>query len=104
MCLVKTVQVFIRNKKYLRIFNGFNKIPAGVPGYKAPERNYKLVLRKKENILFLFSIRVTVVYPENPFNDQPKVVTNHTLHIKIIPLIHFSRLPKWLAVADVLII
>lgn len=101
---IQAIQVFIRNEANFRILHRFNKIPAWVAGNEASERNDELVLRKKEDILVFFSIRVAVINPEYAFYNQAKVVTNHGLHIEEISFTHLSRFPKRLAIADVSIV
>src|SRR5690242_8798584 len=49
---IQTVEVLIGNKNHLRVFHGFYIIPAGILRNKTSEGNNKLVLRKKEKVLF----------------------------------------------------
>lgn len=101
--LIQVVKIFIGDEENFRILHRFNKIPTRVARYKTPERNDKLVLREKINILISFCIWVAIVDPENAFYYQPKIITNHLLHVEEIAFTHFSGFPKRLAIANIVI-
>jgi hypothetical protein len=100
----KAVEVFMSDEKYFGVLHRFDKIPAGIAGDEAPERNDKLVFGEKENVLILFGIGIAVIDPEDAFGDQAQVVADHLLHIEKISFVHFPHFPVRFTILKVFIV
>ncbi len=78
MRFIKTVKILVRDEENFRILHRFDKIPAGVACYKAPERNDKLVFREKVNVLIFFCIGVVIINPEYALDYQAEIIAKRT--------------------------
>lgn len=102
MRFIQAGEVAIADVDDFRVLHCLNKIMTRDTGYKASEGNDKLVLREEKDIRFFARVGITVVYPEDTFDDQSQVIADHILQVKEISLFYLAGFPESPAIGNVL--